>query len=42
MERYKNLIPTETNSLIYKEHNEKYLIECIENLKAKNIFIEIK
>ena len=25
--------------IIYKEHNDKYLLECIDNLKNKNIFL---
>lgn len=26
---------------IYPEHNVDYLIECLDNLKAKNVLIEL-
>ncbi len=42
MERYDNLIPMEVISPIYQEHNEEYLIECLENLESKHIFLEIE
>jgi len=42
MERYDNLIPMEVISPIYQEHNEEYLIECLENLENKHIFLEIE
>lgn len=42
MERYDNLIPVEVISPIYQEHNEEYLIECLENLENKHIFLEIE
>lgn len=42
MERYENLIPVEVISPIYQEHNEEYLIECLENLENKHIFLEIE
>ena len=31
----------EINTPIYKEHNEAYLQECIENLRLKGIEIEL-
>ena len=37
---YVNLEETEINTPIYKEHDEVYLQECIENLRAKGIEIE--
>ena len=37
---YENLEEVELNTPIYKEHNEVYLQECIENLRAKWIEIE--
>ena len=37
---YENLEEVELNTPIYKEHNEVYLQECIENLRAKGIEIE--
>ena len=36
---YVNLEETEINTPIYKEHDEVYLKECIENLRAKGIEI---
>lgn len=30
----------ERKKIVYSEHNEKYLKECIENLKGKGIIIE--
>ena len=36
IEAYRDLTPIETYCPVYKEHNEDYLIECIENLKRKN------
>ena len=39
-ESYVNLEETEINTPIYKEHNEAYLQECIENLRLKGIEIE--
>ena len=39
-ESYDNLEEMEINTPIYKEHNEAYLQECIENLRAKGIEIE--
>ena len=30
-----------TNHLIYPEHNQMYLNECLDNLKSKNIHISI-
>ena len=41
IEAYRDLTPIETHCPVYKEHNEDYLIECIENLKGKNIFIRL-
>ena len=38
-ETYKNA--TEENQIIYPEHNDDYLQECLDNLKSKNIIIEI-
>lgn len=38
---YKNLIFIEKTTPIYPEHNDNYLSECIENLKNKNINIQI-
>lgn len=42
MESYDNLSPIEVNSPVYQEHDEKYLKECIQNLKSKNIFLDIE
>ena len=39
-ESYDNLEETEIGAPIYKEHNEAYLQECIENLRTKGIKIE--
>lgn len=39
MEPYKELLPVETSSPIYKEHTEEYLEECLENLRDKGILI---
>ena len=39
-ESYCNLEKVKTNTPIYKEHNEAYLQECIENLRVKGIEIE--
>ena len=36
-ESYDNLEKMEINTPIYKEHNEAYLQECIENLRLKGI-----
>lgn len=38
-ENYYNLEETNINSPIYKEHDNEYLEECIENLKQKGIEI---
>ena len=40
-ESYHNLEEMEINNPIYKEHNEAYLQECIENLRLKGIEIEL-
>ena len=40
-EIYDNLEEVEINTPIYKEHNEPYLQECIENLRLKGIEIEL-
>ena len=32
----------DNNLIIYPEHNNSYLNECIENLKSKNIIINLK
>ena len=40
-ESYDNLEEMEINTPIYKEHNEAYLQECIENLRLKGIEIEL-
>ncbi len=37
VEKYNNLEEININSPIYKEHNDEYLLECIENLKKKGI-----
>lgn len=37
---YKNA--TEENQIIYPEHNDKYLQECLDNLKSKGINIDFK
>ncbi len=38
---YEKLPCLEKNEPIYPEHNDKYLEECLENLKEKNIVIDI-
>ena len=40
-ESYSNLEETNISSPIYKEHNDEYLQECIENLAGKGIKIDI-
>ena len=40
-ESYSNLEETKISSPIYKEHNDEYLQECIENLAGKGIKIDI-
>ena len=40
-ESYSNLEETNISSPIYKEHNDKYLQECIENLAGKGIKLDI-
>ena len=40
-ESYSNLEETNISSPIYKEHNEEYLSECIENLAGKGIKLDI-
>ena len=40
-ESYVNLEEKEINTPIYKEHNEAYLQECIENLRLKDIEIDL-
>ena len=40
-ERYSNLEETNISSPIYKEHNNEYLAECIENLAGKGIKLDI-
>ena len=40
-ESYSNLEETNISSPIYKEHNEEYLEECIENLAGKGIKLDI-
>lgn len=39
---YDNLEKKKITKPIYKEHDNKYLQECIENLKSKNIDISVK
>ena len=39
-ESYVNLEEIEISTPIYKEHNEAYLQECIENLRLKGIEFE--
>ncbi len=41
-ESYVNLEEVEINTPIYKEHNDAYLQECIDNLRAKGIEIEVE
>ena len=40
-ESYVNLEEIEINIPIYKEHNEAYLQECIENLRLKGIELDL-
>ena len=40
-ENYNNLEEKVLESPIYKEHNNEYLIECIENLRGKGIKLEL-
>ena len=40
-ESYSNLEETKISSPIYKEHNNQYLQECIENLATKGIKLDI-
>ena len=40
-ESYVNLEETQINIPIYKEHNEAYLHECIENLRLKGIELDL-
>ena len=40
-EKYDNLEEEITGSPIYKEHNSKYLAECIENLEKKGIHLKV-
>ena len=40
-ESYSNLEETSIFTPIYKEHNNEYLIECIENLAGKGIKLDI-
>ena len=40
-ESYSNLEETSISTPIYKEHNDEYLLECIENLAGKGIKIDI-
>ena len=40
-ESYSNLEETNISSPIYKEHNDEYLLECIENLAGKGIKLEL-
>ena len=40
-ESYDDLKEVKTNTPIYKEHNEVYLLECIENLRAKRIELDL-
>ena len=40
-ESYSNLKETNISSPIYKEHNDEYLLECIENLAGKGIKLDI-
>lgn len=41
VESYSNLEETNISSPIYKEHNDEYLLECIENLAGKGIELYI-
>ena len=38
---YSNLEETNISTPIYKEHNNEYLLECIENLAGKGIKLYI-
>lgn len=40
-EKYMNLEEEVIEDLIYKEHNNKYLDECIENLRNKGIQLKL-
>ena len=40
-EKYRNLEEKMMDSPIYKEHNQEYLQECIENLREKGIELEL-
>ena len=40
-ESYSNLGETNISTPIYKEHNNEYLLECIENLEEKGIKLDI-
>ena len=40
-ESYNNIEEIITDTPIYKEHNNEYLIECIENLRKKGIELEV-
>ena len=40
-ESYSNLEETSISIPIYKEHNNEYLLECIENLAGKGIKLDI-
>ena len=40
-EKYHNLEEKIIDSPIYKEHNQEYLQECIENLREKGIELEL-
>lgn len=40
-ESYSNLEETSISTSIYKEHNDEYLLECIENLAGKGIKLDI-
>ena len=40
-ESYSNLEETSISTPIYKEHNNEYLLECIENLEEKGIKLDI-
>ncbi|ASC02619.1 TIGR02328 family protein [Fusobacterium nucleatum] len=41
-EKYDNLKEEIIDSPIYKEHNNEYLAECIENLRNKGIYLKIE
>ncbi len=40
-EPYNVMDNMELDTIIYKEHDSKYLKECIENLESKNVFVEV-